>query len=75
MYSFLETLLKMSTKIKQKIREKSQDLEVSVESASKSLKSQHIKWWQRGPIYQIYPKSFCDTNSDGIGDLKGEKRY
>ena len=28
-------------------------------------------WWQNGVIYQIYPKSFCDTNGDGIGDLRG----
>ena len=28
-------------------------------------------WWQRAVIYQIYPRSFQDTNDDGIGDLKG----
>lgn len=28
-------------------------------------------WWQRGVIYQIYPRSFGDTNADGIGDLQG----
>lgn len=29
------------------------------------------KWWQDKVAYQIYPKSFYDTNSDGIGDLPG----
>ena len=28
-------------------------------------------WWKFGVIYQIYPRSFRDTNDDGIGDLKG----
>lgn len=29
------------------------------------------KWWNDKVAYQIYPKSFCDSNDDGIGDLKG----
>ena len=28
-------------------------------------------WWHEKTAYQIYPKSFCDSNGDGIGDLKG----
>jgi glucan 1,6-alpha-glucosidase len=33
------------------------------------MKKQH--WWQKAVIYQIYPKSFMDSNGDGIGDLRG----
>lgn len=29
------------------------------------------KWWHEKTAYQIYPKSFCDSNGDGIGDLQG----
>ncbi len=30
-----------------------------------------LKWWENAVIYQIYPRSFQDSNDDGIGDLKG----
>ncbi len=35
------------------------------------LKSSEALWWQRGVIYQIYPRSFQDDNNDGIGDVQG----
>ena len=32
---------------------------------------ENSNWWKKAVIYQVYPRSFQDTNGDGIGDLKG----
>lgn len=42
---------------------------------SEPVEDEHRPWWESGVIYQIYPRSFQDSDGDGIGDLAGiEKR-
>lgn len=37
----------------------------------KNNMAKSVKWWKNAVVYQIYPRSFQDSNGDGIGDLKG----
>ena len=35
------------------------------------IQNQPPDWWKHAVFYQIYPRSFYDSNNDGIGDLNG----
>src|ERR1700758_986189 len=37
----------------------------------KSIDAEGHQWWQHAVFYEIYPRSFADSNNDGIGDLNG----
>ncbi len=39
--------------------------------AALTLSDEALEWWRGAVIYQVYPRSFYDTNADGIGDLRG----
>ena len=43
-------------------------LKIFISAAAKEL-----EWWEGGNFYQIYPRSFMDSNGDGVGDLQGIK--
>jgi alpha-glucosidase len=43
----------------------------SLAAQSKSVDAEGHKWWQHAVFYELYPRSFADSNNDGIGDLKG----
>ncbi len=34
-----------------------------------------VPWWRSGVVYQIYPRSFADTDGDGVGDLEGVRQH
>src|SRR3981081_508880 len=43
----------------------------SASAQSKPVDAEGHQWWQHAVLYEIYPRSFADSNNDGIGDLKG----
>src|SRR6202453_4684158 len=41
------------------------------QTSMRSNSPQNPKWWQHAVFYEIYPRSFADSNNDGVGDLRG----
>ncbi len=46
-------------------------LPLSLHSQTQPVDSEGHQWWQHAVFYEIYPRSFMDSNGDGIGDLNG----
>lgn len=42
-----------------------------VSAAAQAVDSEGHQWWQHAVFYEIYPRSYADSNNDGIGDLNG----
>jgi len=48
---------------------------LAAEAIAPASAAAQAQWWRGAVIYQIYPRSFADTNGDGIGDLPGVTRH
>jgi len=44
---------------------------LTAQNSKKTPTSQSRQWWQHAVFYEIYPRSFADSNNDGVGDLNG----
>jgi len=46
-------------------------LTISAQTPAHAVDAEGHQWWQHAVFYEIYPRSFADSNNDGVGDLKG----
>lgn len=46
-------------------------LAITAQAQTKAVDGEGHPWWQHAVFYELYPRSFADSNNDGIGDLKG----
>ena len=44
---------------------------ISIAAQTKAVDAEGHQWWQHAVFYEVYPRSFADSDNDGVGDLKG----
>ncbi len=44
---------------------------ISAQNPAQAVDAENHQWWQNAVFYEIYPRSFADSNNDGVGDLRG----
>jgi len=46
-------------------------ISAGAQTSANAVDAEGHQWWQHAVFYEIYPRSFADSNNDGVGDLKG----